>query len=182
MLANGGVRHPVSMLRRDEVPEGERVLSEKVVSQILPMLQSVVEKGGTATRAAIPGYRVGGKTGTVRKVTAGGYSTNHYLALFSGIAPLSHPRLVMAVMINDPGGRSYYGGQVAAQLIGIGNLQLAAQLYPACVRLKFANRITSYNVCYTKLLRMPPIRALGLRHNRRRKSPARASCSRSNSR
>ncbi len=116
VLANGGVRHPVSMLRRDEVPEGERVLSEKVVSQILPMLQSVVEKGGTATRAAIPGYRVGGKTGTVRKVTAGGYSTNHYLALFSGIAPLSHPRLVMAVMINDPGGRSYYGGQVAAPL------------------------------------------------------------------
>ena len=116
VLANGGVRHPVSLLRRDEVPEGERVLSEKVVSQIIPMLQSVVEKGGTATRAAIPGYRVGGKTGTVRKVTAGGYSTNHYLALFSGIAPLSHPRLVMAVMINDPGGRSYYGGQVAAPL------------------------------------------------------------------
>jgi cell division protein FtsI (penicillin-binding protein 3) len=64
--------------------------------------------------AAVPGYRVAGKTGTAKKSVAGGYAEDKYLSLFVGMVPASNPRLVMAVMINEPGGEDYYGGKVAA--------------------------------------------------------------------
>jgi cell division protein FtsI (penicillin-binding protein 3) len=78
------------------------------------MLQNVVSDVGTGKRASIPGYTVAGKTGTAWKASAGGYSTNRYLAVFAGLAPASHPRLATVVVIDEPTGGLYYGGDVAA--------------------------------------------------------------------
>jgi len=85
-----------------------------VAATVVKMLEAVVSREGTAPLAAVPGYRVAGKTGTAKKSVAGGYADDKYLSLFAGIAPASNPRLVMVVMINEPGGEDYYGGLVAA--------------------------------------------------------------------
>lgn len=113
-IANDGKLVPVSLLRRDEPPAGERIVSEMVAEQMLRILESVTLAGGTGGRARVHGYRVGGKTGTVRKPVPGGYSEDRYLSLFAGIAPISSPRLVIAVMVDEPRGKKYYGGDVAA--------------------------------------------------------------------
>jgi cell division protein FtsI (penicillin-binding protein 3) len=78
------------------------------------MMESVVSEAGTARRAAIVGYRVSGKTGTAWKAAAGGYSTNKYMAVFGGVVPASNPRLAAVVIIDEPTGGAYYGGEVAA--------------------------------------------------------------------
>ena len=78
------------------------------------MLETVVHPGGTAPRAQIVGYRVAGKTGTAHKPGPGGYQADKYIASFVGMAPASNPRLIMAVMIDEPGDGQYYGGTVAA--------------------------------------------------------------------
>ncbi len=115
VFANRGIKNPITMLKQDTVPTtGQRVLSEPVAEQMLPILETVTNTGGTATRAQIPGYRVGGKTGTAHKVGAGGYEKNRYRALFAGFAPVSDPRIVAVVVIDDPQGKYYKGGQVAA--------------------------------------------------------------------
>ncbi|WP_457667055.1 peptidoglycan D,D-transpeptidase FtsI family protein [Thiolapillus sp.] len=114
VIAADGIRRPVSLLRRDTVPEGRRVLRRKTAMEVRHMMESVVEPGGTATKAAVAGYRVAGKTGTVKKAGKGGYTQRKYLSLFVGMAPASNPRLVIAVMINEPRGKEYYGGLVAA--------------------------------------------------------------------
>ena len=85
-----------------------------VTRQVVDMLEEAVGPDGTAPQARVPGYRVAGKTGTVKKSTAGGYSSNQYLAVFAGMAPASDPRFVMVVMVDDPSNGKYYGGQVAA--------------------------------------------------------------------
>jgi len=90
------------------------VISADHAQSILQMLESVTNKGGTGKQAAIAGYRVAGKTGTARKFIKGRYSKDRHLSLFVGIAPVSHPRLVVAVMVDEPQGKQYYGGQVAA--------------------------------------------------------------------
>ncbi|WMC12464.1 penicillin-binding transpeptidase domain-containing protein [Oceanimonas pelagia] len=113
ILANGGVRHPLTIIKRSQPPAGEQVIPRRHAEAVLHMLESVVRPGGTATNAAIAGYRVGGKTGTSRKAIAGGYGSD-YVGLFAGVAPLSDPRLAMVVVINEPQGDQYYGGQVAA--------------------------------------------------------------------
>ena len=77
------------------------------------MMESVVKKGGTAPKAAVQGYRVAGKTGTVHKSVAGGYAEDRYVSLFAGMAPASAPRLVAVVVINEPGKDEHYGGLVA---------------------------------------------------------------------
>jgi cell division protein FtsI (penicillin-binding protein 3) len=78
------------------------------------MLEKVVADG-TSRKAAVKGYRVGGKSGTAWKTSgSGGYSTDRYLAIFAGIAPLDNPRLVVVVLIDEPSGKYYYGGDVAA--------------------------------------------------------------------
>lgn len=77
------------------------------------MMESVTQRGGTATKAAVPGYRVAGKTGTSRKAVAGGYG-EEYVNIFAGIAPVSNPRLVTIVLINEPGGDLYHAGDTAA--------------------------------------------------------------------
>ena len=114
VLANEGVRLPVSMLKLDQPPKGVRVVSRGTARSVLKMLETVVSAEGSALRAAVPGYRVAGKTGTAKKSVAGGYAEDKYLALFVGVAPASDPRLVMAVFVDEPQGDEYYGGLVAA--------------------------------------------------------------------
>lgn len=115
MLANHGLKMPLSLRKLDEVPKGEQVLSPKIADEVLLMLEQVTMPGGTARQANIPGYRVGGKTGTAHKLRADGkgYSNNEYRALFAGVAPVSDPRLAIIVVVENPQGR-YYGGLVAA--------------------------------------------------------------------
>jgi cell division protein FtsI (penicillin-binding protein 3) len=98
----------------DASAPGRRVLGATTAAQLRGMLESVVGSQGTGNRAAVPGYRVAGKTGTVRKSTAGGYSEDRYVSVFAGMAPASSPRLVAVVVINEPNNGAYYGGEVAA--------------------------------------------------------------------
>jgi len=113
VIANGGINRPLSVIKQDQNPEGERVLSRKNALAVLEMMEHVVLEGGTAPKARVPGYRVAGKTGTSKKAVAGGYG-NEYVNTFAGIAPVSDPRLAVVVLINEPGGDLYYGGDTAA--------------------------------------------------------------------
>ncbi len=114
-LGSFGVLRPVTLLRVDSSPAGERVLSGRVCRELIGMLESVVvAEGATGKKAAIPGYEVAGKTGTARLATGGGYSTSLYMSVFAGVAPASHPRLAAAVVIDEPEAGQYYGGDVAA--------------------------------------------------------------------
>lgn len=113
-LAADGVMRPVTLLKQDQVPAGTRVLPPGIGPQVLDMLETVISIQGTGRRAAVEGYRVGGKTGTVHKASGGGYAEDQYVSVFSGIAPLTNPRLVVAIMIDNPKGQEYYGGLVAA--------------------------------------------------------------------
>lgn len=116
VIANGGVRRPLSILRVDTLPEGERIMSEDVARNVMTMMETVTGDAGTARRAQINGYRVAGKTGTVHKNAVGGYAANRYLSLFAGIAPVENPRMAMVIMVDDPKGNEYYGGLVAAPI------------------------------------------------------------------
>lgn len=113
-IANDGVMPAVSFTRVKDVESEVKVLSAKHAQQIRKMLEAVVDKNGTGHLAAVSGYRIAGKTGTVKKASAGGYSDDRYVAVFAGIAPASNPRLAMVVTINEPRGDVYYGGKVAA--------------------------------------------------------------------
>ena len=114
VLANEGVLKPLTIRRRDTVPAGQRVLPRDVVREINRMLEHVVADG-TGRAARVPFYRVAGKTGTVRKIDPqGGYLEGHYHSLFAGFAPINEPRFVVVIMIDDPQGKEYFGGQVAA--------------------------------------------------------------------
>ena len=113
-LATGGVRVPLSVLRQDEAPTGERVFDVQVTRQVLEMLEAVTDDTGTAPKARVPGFRVAGKTGTARKVGVRGYDDERHVALFAGIAPVSNPRIVMVVVVNEPRGEARGGGGVAA--------------------------------------------------------------------
>ena len=108
-----GVSRPVSMLRVDTTVAGERVLSEQNARTLVSLLESVVSDG-TGKRAAIPGYRVAGKTGTAWKAVGGSYADDQYIGVFGGVAPATHPRLAAVVVIDDPPAGLYYGGDVAA--------------------------------------------------------------------
>ncbi len=110
----GGYSRPVSFLRVDTAPIGERVIDERVARSLVHMLEAVIAPSGTGSLAAIPGYRVAGKTGTAWKANAGGYSTDRYMAVFGGVAPASQPRLAAVVIVDEPGAGKYYGGDVAA--------------------------------------------------------------------
>lgn len=113
-FANQGVRLPVSMLKLEQAPEGQRVVDAAIADSVLAMLHAVTLDDGTATRARVPGHQVGGKTGTVHKVGAQGYARDRYVALFAGIAPVENPRIVSVVVINEPKGEDYGGGAAAA--------------------------------------------------------------------
>ena len=113
-FGNGGLLPEVSFVRTRGGPSASRAMPASVAGQVLGMLEEVVEPGGTALRARVDGYRVGGKTGTTRKSEAGGYSQDRYHSAFAGLAPMSDPRLSVVVVIDEPGGDAYYGGVVAA--------------------------------------------------------------------
>lgn len=114
VLANGGTWRPVTFIKTEQAPEGRQVLRQEVAVDILRMLEAVVSTDGTAPLAAIPGYRVAGKTGTARKIGKTGYIDNRYVSLFAGVAPVSHPKFVVVVVLDDPANGDYYGGKVAA--------------------------------------------------------------------
>ncbi len=112
-LGNGG-RAIVPTFVKGEVGEATQVLDENISREVVRMMQTVTEPGGTATQAAILGYHVAGKTGTARKASNGGYS-RRYVAFFAGLVPVDNPRFSMAVVIDDPDpARGYYGGVVSA--------------------------------------------------------------------
>jgi cell division protein FtsI (penicillin-binding protein 3) len=119
VFANDGVLLPITLIRKASqpdqmLPEPQRVMSKATARAVRHMLERVVEKGGTGTRAQVRGYRIAGKTGTAKVSGPGGYTGHKYNSVFAGMAPASDPRLVMVVVINEPQGKEYYGGLVAA--------------------------------------------------------------------
>jgi len=112
-LANDGVMQPISYLAQEEIPTGIRVIDKSIAQEVQGMLESVVSKG-TGHRAKVPGYRVAGKTGTSHRSQEGGYAENRYIAVFAGFAPVSDPRLAIAVVVKDPKAGQHFGGLVAA--------------------------------------------------------------------
>ncbi len=114
VLAADGIKRSITFLHETEVAEEHRVMPAEIARQVRSMLEEATGPDGTAPQARIPGFRVAGKTGTVRKSVAGGYSDSQYLSVFAGMAPVSDPRLVMVVMVDRPDNGKYYGGQVAA--------------------------------------------------------------------
>ena len=116
VFANDGVQAPLSLLARseDEPANGERVISSTTAEQVLAVLHAVTGEHGTARKARVNGYQVGGKTGTVHKVGPQGYIDDQYVALFAGMAPVDDPRFVTVVLIDQPQGDAYGGGSAAA--------------------------------------------------------------------
>ena len=133
-LAGDGTLRPVALIGGDEAavaastPAAQvRVTTESTAAQMRAMLEAATLTGGTGGAARVEGYRVGGKTGTAWKHAGTGYAKNKYRSLFVGIAPIDSPRLVVAVMIDDPSSHSYYGGAVAGPVFSAvagGALQL----------------------------------------------------------
>ena len=119
-IGAGGIKRPISFERVSGPVPGEQVLDPKVAHDLIQLMEQVVEKGGTATRAALIGYRVSGKTGTAFKSIAGGYSTDRIMAVFAGLVPASHPKLATVLVIDEPSrdmhevGTLAQGGSVAA--------------------------------------------------------------------
>ncbi|MEN9930514.1 MAG: hypothetical protein RL604_761 [Pseudomonadota bacterium] len=114
IFARDGELVPASIYKTKTVPKGTQVISAKTAIQMREMLELVTQTGGTATNAQTMGYRVGGKTGTAHKVEGKGYASNKYRGFFVGMAPMSAPRIVVAVMVDEPRTGGYYGGVVAA--------------------------------------------------------------------
>jgi cell division protein FtsI (penicillin-binding protein 3) len=114
VFARDGELIPVTMLRREQPVQGLPVVSPKTARQMREMLRAAAGPGGTAPKAQALGYSVGGKTGTARKHEGRGYASNRYRAWFVGFAPASDPRIVVAVMVDEPSKGVYYGGEIAA--------------------------------------------------------------------
>jgi cell division protein FtsI/penicillin-binding protein 2 len=117
-IANGGILRPPHIVeaiggKAAPIPRGHRIISTTAAAQLRDMLRGVFADGGTASGAAIPGYDLAGKTGTANVVINGQYSSSAYIASFIGFVPAGHPRLLVAVMVDEPQG-SIYGGSVAA--------------------------------------------------------------------
>jgi cell division protein FtsI (penicillin-binding protein 3) len=113
-LANGGMRMPPSLLKLNEAPQGTSAIEPQVAHELLRIMEQSVQPNTGGRRAAVPGYRVAGKTGTVRKTSVSGYEADAYRSLFAGVAPVSDPRIVTIVMIDHPRGGDFFGGAVAA--------------------------------------------------------------------
>ena len=114
VLGAGGLYRPVSLQKVDQPPIARRVIQENTALELLRMMETVVSAEGTGLKAAVSGYRVAGKTGTTRKFAPGGYSKDRYTAVFAGVAPVSNPRLAVAVVVDEPTQGGYYGGDIAA--------------------------------------------------------------------
>jgi cell division protein FtsI (penicillin-binding protein 3) len=132
--AGDGTMYPARLLRAQEDTQSDagatishRVTTPATAAALRGMLEMAASEGGTGRAANVEGYRIGGKTGTARKQIGAGYAKNRYRALFVGMAPMSAPRVIVAVMIDDPAGRAYYGGTVAGPVfsgVTAGTLQL----------------------------------------------------------
>ncbi len=114
IFARDGELMPLSLVRVDAPLTGKQVVSAATARKLRDMLELAVAPGGTAPRARVMGYRVAGKTGTAHKEENGGYAAHKYVSSFVGLAPASDPRLVIAVMLDEPSAGQYYGGAVAA--------------------------------------------------------------------
>ncbi|NWG87208.1 MAG: penicillin-binding protein 2 [Hydrogenophilaceae bacterium] len=129
VFANDGWMPPLTIAKRREAVVGQRILAERTAREVRSMLELVTQDGGTAPLARVIGYRVAGKTGTAHKLIGGSYSPDKYLSSFVGMAPASDPRLIIAVMVDEPSVGVYYGGQIAAPVfsrIMAGSLRLMA--------------------------------------------------------
>jgi len=114
VFANDGKLKPISLIKDDDLKISKRVLSPKTTKAILTILESVTDDEGTGSKARVYGYRVAGKTGTTRKYINGEYVKNKYIGTFVGLGPVSNPRFVMAIMIDEPlKKKGYYGGTLA---------------------------------------------------------------------
>jgi cell division protein FtsI (penicillin-binding protein 3) len=113
-LADDGVLHSVSLLKREEDDDAVQVFSAKTAKSVRKMMETVLMKDGTAYEGRVDGYSAAGKTGTVKKAGAGGYTEKNYFAVFAGMAPATDPRLIIVVMIDEPSAGQYYGGLVSA--------------------------------------------------------------------
>jgi cell division protein FtsI (penicillin-binding protein 3) len=109
-----GIKRPVTLRKVEEPVPGERVIDARVAKELLEMMEAVVSMDGSGKRAALVGYRVSGKTGTAWTADGGSYSVDRRKASFGGVVPASHPRLAAIVVIDEPSGAQYYGGDVAA--------------------------------------------------------------------
>ncbi|MBI1942557.1 MAG: penicillin-binding protein 2 [Betaproteobacteria bacterium] len=114
VFARDGELVPLSLVRTGMPAAGKRVLSADVARSVRAMLEAAVQPGGTAPRARVVGWRVAGKTGTAHKQENGTYAANRYVSSFVGFAPVSDPRLLIAVMLDEPAAGQHYGGQAAA--------------------------------------------------------------------
>jgi cell division protein FtsI (penicillin-binding protein 3) len=116
VFANRGNLVDVTLFKNDGAARATRVYSPETIAQVLPMLERATDRSGTAPMAQVPGYRVAGKTGTAKKLNGSTYSEGRYVASFVGLAPVSNPRYVVAVMVDEPSTGIFYGGQVAAPI------------------------------------------------------------------
>ncbi|HST00459.1 MAG TPA: penicillin-binding protein 2, partial [Usitatibacter sp.] len=114
IFTTGGELLPLALEKRDAHPIGKRLISARTAQQVTRMMEMAVGPGGTAPLAAIPGYRVAGKTGTAYKPENGGYNESKYVSSFVGFGPVSNPRFIVAVMLDEPMGAKYFGGDVSA--------------------------------------------------------------------
>ena len=105
---------PLSLMKRDAHPIGKRLITPATSRQVTRMMEMAVLPGGTAPRAQVPGYRVAGKTGTAHKAEGGGYAEHKYISSFVGFGPVGNPRFIVAVMLDEPSGARYFGGDVSA--------------------------------------------------------------------
>jgi len=114
VFTNEGQLMPLSLVKRDSLPIGKPIFKHDTVESLTRMMEMAVMPGGTAPRAQVPGYRVAGKTGTAHKPEAGGYAEHKYVSSFVGFGPVTDPRFIVAVMIDEPAGAKYYGGDIGA--------------------------------------------------------------------
>jgi len=122
-IANGGILRQPQLLEQVDgqpvtEPPGHRVINVGVAAEIRKMLEGVLAPGGTASEVSVPGYTLAGKTGTAQVAENGGYSQTKFVASFMGFAPAANPRLLVAVIVDEPQGTNYYGGSVAAPAFG----------------------------------------------------------------
>jgi len=129
VLAGDGLYRPISLVRVEKPPIARRVVSPETARSVVGMLEQVITAEGTGIKAKVTGYRVAGKTGTARKVGAGGYAQDRHTAVFVGLAPATAPRLVIVVVVDEPKGPAYYGGDVSAPVfaaVATGALRILA--------------------------------------------------------
>ena len=114
IFTNDGVLLPVTFLKRDGDVIGKQIISPKTAKVMAQMLETVTQQGGTAKKGQVPGFRVAGKTGTTEKLVNGQYTENFYVSSFVGFGPVSNPRYIIAVTIDEPSAGKHFGGEVAA--------------------------------------------------------------------